>query len=248
MRALLIIGGLALLVMGLLLGLVLFDDEAASPELAPVAAGPDRPAMKVRPGRDQTIRPGPQPERPKPEPKPRPPKDDRQGPLTEDTVQKFGQEFEQRWRQDRERLGAERHKEMERLWFEGRRPRGDPAAIEKLEKLLQEFPDTNRAGCAAMELGHHYMRDRELSLQQRREKAAEYWNMVEQRYSDVLCEYNAPAAGMSKLALATWVYRTTDPAMARRLLEEVVEKHQGETDHLGRPLAATAKRILERLK
>ena len=77
---------------------------------------------------------------------------------------------------------------------------------------------------------------------------ADYWHKVEQSYAGSLCEYNAPAAGMSKLALATWVYRSTDPSMARRLLEEVISKHEGETDHLGRPLGATAKRILERLK
>lgn len=51
---------------------------------------------------------------------------------------------------------------------------------------------------------------------------------------------------MSKLA--TWVYRHSDPAMARRLLEELVREHQGETDHLGRPLAVSAKRVLGLLK
>lgn len=249
MRTLLVIGGLALVAVGLLVGLVLFDSDEGAVETPQVLAGSDTPEPNVRPGRDQRIRPGPQPERPKPSPdrKPRPGKD-AQGPVTDDTVQKFGQEFEARWRKDRERLGAERHKEMERLWFEGRRPRGDPESIEKLEKLLEEFPDTNRAGCAAMELGHHYMRSRSLPMEERRKKAAEYWHRVEDRYSDVLCEYNAPAAGMSKLALATWIYRSTDPGMARRLLQEVIDKHEGETDHLGRPLSATAKRILERLK
>ncbi len=249
MRALLVIGGLALVAVGLLLGLVLFDSDEGAGDVAPVLADASPPVPDVRPGRDQRIRPGPQPERPKPGPTNGPrPGQDAQGPVTEDTIQKFGQEFEALWRKDRERLGPERHKEMERLWFEGRRPRGDPASIAKLEKILDEFPDTNRAGCAAMELGHHYMRSRSLPMDQRRKKAAEYWHRVEQRYGDVLCEYNAPAAGMSKLALATWIYRSTDPGMARRLLQEVIDKHQGETDHLGRPLAATAKRILERLK
>ena len=42
MRTLLIIGGLALLVMGLMVGLVLFDDED-SQETVPNATAPDRP-------------------------------------------------------------------------------------------------------------------------------------------------------------------------------------------------------------
>lgn len=249
MRALLIIGGLALVAVGLLVGLVLFDDSAGPTDVPKlrVEDGPTPPA--VRPGRDQKIRPGPQPVRPKPDPQNRIGRPaDAKGPLDDTTIQKFGQEFEQNWRKDRDRLGAEKHKEMEQLWFEGRRPRGDPASIEKLEQILERYPETNRAGCAAMELGHHYMRSRDLPMEERRKKASDSWHRVENRYSEVLCEYNAPAAGMSKLALATWVYRSTDPAQARRLLQEVLDEHQGETDHLGRPLGATAKRILERLK
>jgi hypothetical protein len=137
---------------------------------------------------------------------------------------------------------------MEQLWFQGRRPRGDPEAIEKLEKILKEYPDTNRAGCAAFELGHHYIRNRSLNLADRRKKAEEYWHLVDERYRDNLCEYNSHPAALSKLAMATWVYRYTDPAAARRLLEEVINKHTGETDHLGQPLEETASRLLEQIK
>ena len=248
MRWMIALAVLALLAMGVLLGLVLMD-EPPPPDVLP---------------------PGPPVTEPGPEPEPLPPI--RPGPtrprhatgrvagragaagaaadepLDAEAVQRFGQAFEKKWLADRERLGAERHREMERLWFEGRRPRGDPEAVAKLEHLLEEFPDTNRAGCAAMELGHHAMRSRTLALDARRERAQRYWHLVEQRYDDTLCEYNAPAAGMSKLALATWVYRHTDTAMARRLLEEVLRGHQGETDHLGRPLEVSAKRVLGLLK
>jgi hypothetical protein len=242
------LAGLALLAVGVLIGLVLMDapppPETPPPDL-PVAA-PDPEPSPLPP-----IRPAPT--------RPRRATGGKVGrsgsagadadqPLDAEAVQRFGQAFEKKWLADRERLGAERHREMERLWFEGRRPRGDPEAVAKLERLLEEFPDTNRAGCAAMELGHHAIRSRTLDLEARRERAQRYWHLVEQRYDDTLCEYNAPAAGMSKLALATWVYRHTDPAMARRLLEEVVRQHQGETDHLGRPLEVSAKRVLGLLK
>jgi len=163
-------------------------------------------------------------------------------------VMQFGKEFHDKWYKDREQLGEERHKEMEKLWFAGRRPRGKAESIEQLEKLLEEYPDTNRAGCAAFELGHHYMRDRNLDLKQRRAKAEKYWHLTEERYSDSLCEYNAQPAAMSKMAMATWVYRSTDPARAKRLLQEVIEKHKGQTDHLGQPLEVTAKRMLELIK
>ena len=53
---------------------------------------------------------------------------------------------------------------------------------------------------------------------------------------------------MSKLALATWVYRKDDPGKARRLLEDILKNHEGETDHLGQPLSVAAKRLLDLLK
>ncbi len=239
---------LALLAVGVLLGLVLMD-EPPPPEAPP--SGPPLAEPEPEPEPLPPIRPGPT--------RPgdasggaigRPGSDGAAAdePLDAEAVQRFGEAFEKKWLADRERLGVERHREMERLWFEGRRPRGDAEAMAKLERLLDEFPDTNRAGCAAMELGHHAMRSRTLDLDARRERAQRHWHLVEQRYDDTLCEYNSPAAGMSKLALATWVYRHTDPAMARRLLEELVREHQGETDHLGRPLAVSAKRVLGLLK
>ncbi|RME25412.1 MAG: hypothetical protein D6806_07885 [Deltaproteobacteria bacterium] len=166
---------------------------------------------------------------------------------SEKQVLELGKEFHQKWYADRERLGPERHKQMERLWWEGRRPRGSPESIAKLEKLLEEYPDTNRAGCAAYELGQHYVRNRALPLDKRRKMAEHYWLLVDERYRDSLCEYNAPADGLAKLALVNWVYRYTDPAMARRLLEEIIEKHKGETDHLGQPLEQVARRMLQQL-
>ena len=163
----------------------------------------------------------------------------------EETIKKLGEEFEQKWYKDRERLGIDRHREMEKLWFEGRRPRGDPKAIARLEKLLVDYPDTNRAGCAAYELGHHYLRNRQINDQERRRQAETYWRMVDERYPDTICEYNSPANGLSKLSLVTWIYRDTDPALARRLLDELITKHAGETDHLGQPIDLLAKHMLE---
>jgi hypothetical protein len=164
---------------------------------------------------------------------------------TEQTIKTFGQEFEQKWYNDRERLGIDQHREMEKLWFAGRRPRGDPQAIARLEKLLIDYPDTNRAGCAAYELGHHYLRNHQLDDQERRRRAETYWRLVDERYPDTLCEYNAPANALSKLSLVTWIYRYTDQALARRLLEELKTKHAGETDHLGQPIDVLAEHMLE---
>ena len=244
MRWLFVLGGLAVVMVGLLVVLVVWDD-GPMPLDSPRLSDPGL-DDSVSPTHDFTIRRHPV----------RPAKDlrpDAAGPknadrVTEDNVLSFGQEFESKWHADKERLGQERHQQMEKLWFEGRRPRGDPESIEKLERLVHDYPDTNRAGCAAMELGHHYLRNRALDLQARREKAAEYWHDVERRHADTLCEYNAPAAGLSKLALATWIYRKSDPGLARRLAQEIIDEHQGETDHLGRPLEVSARRLLESLK
>lgn len=243
MRLLLVLAGLAVLVVGFLMALVLMDqeDEPISPEVV----APSQP--------DRTSRPGKPPRKSKqnrsikrPEPVKAPDMDEEE--VNEKTVMKFGQEFEKKWHADKERLGVDRHKAMEKLWFRGRRPRGAEESIKALETILKEYPDTNRAGCAALELGHHYLKSKSLDSRERLKKAEQYWRMVGERYSGALCEYNANPLARSKLALATWIYRGEDPAQARRLLEEIIEKHKGETDHLGQPLEVTAKRLLKQLK
>ncbi|NMB74508.1 MAG: hypothetical protein GYA21_05190 [Myxococcales bacterium] len=160
----------------------------------------------------------------------------------------FGEAFEKKWYADRERLGLERHREMEKLWWAGRRPRGETASIEKLEELLRDYPDTNRAGCAAYELGQHYMRSRALPLEERRRKAEAAWRLAMDRYRDGICEYNAPVAGSAKLALVSWIYRHTDPGLARNLLEDLAKNHAGETDHLGQEISKIAERLLSEMR
>ena len=246
MRVLLVLGGLALVAVGAAVVLVMLDSEEESAGYRVVTSAEPGPARDRKPPRRRF-----KPQEPASKDQAAARKKqarDIDEEVSEKNVMRFGQEFEKKWHEDRKRLGEERHRQMEKLWFEGRRPRGKQESIEKLEKLIEEFPDTNRAGCAAFELGHHMIRDRRLDLDARREKAAGYWRMVEERYGDTLCEYNAHAPARSKLALATWVLRYSDPAEARRVLEEVIEKHAGETDHLGQPLDQTARRVLDRIK
>lgn len=244
MRVLLYIGGLAVVIVGVLIGLVLTggEDDVSTPAVnAPAVSEPQprryRPSDESRRAMVKAM-----------SGKEREKEMDEAGELNEKNIMHFGGEFEKKWHEDKKKLGRERHKEMERLWFQGRRPRGNPESMEKLEKIIEEYPDTNRAACAAFELGHHYIRSRSMPLDDRRKKAEGYWRMVDERYSDGLCEYNAHPAALSKLARAAWVYRYTDPAQARRMLEEVVEKHAGETDHLGQPLENTANRLLDQIK
>ena len=244
MRLLLVIGGLAVMVVGVLVALVLTGGEEGEASAVSAPAPEPEPASR-------RYRPSAATRRAMVEADAgaaRATEMDEAGELNDKTVMEFGGEFEKKWHADKEKLGRERHKEMERLWFQGRRPRGEPASMEKLEKILQEYPDTNRAACAAFELGHHYIRNRSMGLDDRRKKAEEYWRLVDDRYQDSLCEYNAHPAALSKLARAAWVYRYTDPSRARRMLEEVKKKHEGETDHLGQPLEATADRLLDQIK
>ncbi|HOX45400.1 MAG TPA: hypothetical protein PK668_17520 [Myxococcota bacterium] len=244
MRALLLAGAAAVLLVGGLVAFMLFDSSSGPGGLP--EPGPDGDAAApAPPPRERGPRPPARPVGLDAGQPPAPAEAEDEGEVTEQNVQRFGQEFERRWYADRERLGRARHGELERLWYEGRRPRGDAGAREKLERLLAEFPDTNRAGCAALELGHHRLRDRGLSLDERRRLAADAWRLVGERHADALCEYNAPAAGLAKLALANQVLRYTDPAEARRVLQEIIAKHQGETDHLGQPLETTARKLLD---
>ncbi len=246
MRLYLLLGVLSVLVMGGLVALVLLSGETRpAPADATRPAGPEKaPPQKVPPRfRPELVQYALGDE------KKREALLSAAGPDADDKkILEFGQEFHDKWYQDRERLGRERHHDMEKLWFEGRRPRGEPKAIDKLEKLLEQYPDTNRAGCAAYELGQHYLKDARLPLAERRQKAEQYFRLTDERYDDTLCEFNQPAASMSRLALATWVYRYTDRALARRMLEEVIEREKGHTDHLGQPLDQVARKLLEQIK
>ncbi len=242
MRTFILVGAVAVLAVGGLVAFMLLDAPAAPVGVTVAEGDPEPEAPASRP-----VARRPPPPRAADAGLPAEPVEVEDAEVTVETVQRFGQEFERRWYADRDRLGAERHHEMEQLWFQGRRPRGDPQAAEKLERLLREYPDTNRAGCAALELGHHRLRQPGASLEERRRQAAEAWRLVTDRHADTLCEYNAPAAGRAKLALASQVLRYTDPAEARRVLQEVIAGHEGETDRRGQPLAETARMLLEAL-
>ncbi|HUU00343.1 MAG TPA: hypothetical protein VM425_02780 [Myxococcota bacterium] len=245
MRGLLIVGALCVLVVGGLIVLVLLDSDKQPPVAAAISEplnNTSEPAESMRrytQDRGRRVMPDEVREKQIAQAS----KD-----ADSDKVLKLGHEFHAKWYADRSKLGEERHKQMEKLWFEGRRPRGNPESIEKLEKLLDEYPDTNRAGCAAYELGQHYMRDRALTLDQRRKKAQKYWGLTEERYGDSLCEFNEHPATMAELGMANWIYRKTDPAMARRLLDDIIKNHKGEADHLGQPVETLARRMLEQIK
>lgn len=244
MRGILIVGGVCIVVVGVLIALVSTDEPEPAP-VAPVAAmpvdetpPPAEPVPRSAPDRGRNTMPDTLRERKIAE---------AANNADDNKIMEFGKEFHEKWYEDRRRLGEERHKQMEKLWFEGRRPRGNPESIEKLQKLLEEYPDTNRAGCAAYELGQHFIRDRALTLDQRREQAEKYWRMTEERYGDSLCEFNEHPATMAELAMANWIFRKTDPGQARRLLEDIIKKHKGEADHLGQPVETLARRMLEQL-
>jgi len=243
MRGLLIIGAICVVVVGgLIIWLLSGNDNTAAPVAATLpepqneTPAPAEPVRRYAPDHARRVMPDETRE-----------KQIEQAGKDSSKVLELGHEFHEKWYADRSKLGEERHKQMEKLWFEGRRPRGNPDSIAKLQKLLEEYPDTNRAGCAAYELGQHYMRDRSLTLDQRRKKAGEYWRMTEERYGKSLCEFNEHPATMAELAMANWIYRKSDPAMARRLLEDIIKNHKGEADHLGQPVETLAKRMLEQV-
>jgi hypothetical protein len=253
MRLLLIIGGLAVLAISAMIFFVMTEDyeEVEYSEPAKTVPSRTKPKFDRADRKEREFVRKPEPRRPAAE-REKPVRSypgQQDGKLIEDgNVVEFGKEFENKWREDREKLGTDRHKQMEKLWFEGRRPRGGPGTIEKLKKIIKEFPDTNRAGCAALELGYHQMRNREIKFEERRKKAEEYWTMTQERYQDTICEYNSNASAMSEMALAIWVYRYTDRARAKSILEQVIEKYPGETDHLGQPLEIMAKRFVKILQ
>ncbi|MEW5854106.1 MAG: hypothetical protein AB2A00_35350 [Myxococcota bacterium] len=196
------------------------DDEKGwvDPE-APVAE-------KRRPAVDPRL--APVPDEPEPAPKP---------------TGRFAEQTEA----DRKRLGDAAFLEMDDLWTRGRRPRSSPEAMAALEELLEKFPDTYRAGCAAYELGQHHLKNGRKAVLERMEAAQPLLERARDRYRESRCDSDVAAANMASLALALEVYRLQDRRRAMAVLDELAALPPTETDHLGKPLADKARFMKEHL-
>ncbi|MBN2359689.1 MAG: hypothetical protein JXR83_09555 [Deltaproteobacteria bacterium] len=145
--------------------------------------------------------------------------------------------------EDRRRLG-EAYIDLERLWQQGRFGGSGPAARQALEELVEKFGDTQRAACARYLLAKQAIGSPPAERSKLLPEAARRLEQVVESSPEARCDNGARAASLSKLLLATFVYRHDDSQRALSTLRELSEIDPEESDNLGVPIALRARAIL----
>jgi len=145
--------------------------------------------------------------------------------------------------EDQRRLGGT-YADLERLWQLGRYAGAGPAAKKALEELVDKYGDTNRAACARYMLGKQAIGSAPTERAKLLPDAAKQLEQVVESSPDARCDNGARAASLSKLLLATYVYRHDDYGRSLRTLRELAAVDPDETDNLGVPVALRARAIL----
>ncbi|MBI5497435.1 MAG: hypothetical protein HY904_20660 [Deltaproteobacteria bacterium] len=229
----------------LLLLALLFVDSAPPPTTTPAAPAPRAPVARTP--RDTTPLPDPSPTRVTLAPHAELPDGEPDIARQIQPIQgyppsgRYGQQADD----DRLKLGQAAYLDLERLWSKGVRPRGNPASMKALEELLEKYPDSWRAGCAAYELGLHHLRSGQAAPAEREAQGQKYLELARSRYPKSRCDGDAAAEHMADLALALDVYRNKDRNRALTILEEMQGLPPNETDPHGTPLRERARKIRE---
>lgn len=151
--------------------------------------------------------------------------------------------FREQSEEDQRRLGG-MFADMERLWKLGRFGGAGPAAKQALEELVDKYGETNRAACARYLLAKQAMGSAPADRVKQLPDATRKLEQVVESSPDARCDNGARAASLSKLLLATFVYRHDDYDRALRSLRELAAIDPDETDNLGVPIALRARAIL----
>jgi len=145
--------------------------------------------------------------------------------------------------EDQRRLG-EAYLDLERLWQQGRFGGSGPAAKKALQELVEKYGESNRAACARYLLGKQAFASPPNQRIQQVADAAKQLEQVVEASPDARCDNGARAANLSKLLLATYIYRNSDYERSLRTLRDLAAADPDETDNLGVPLALRARTIL----
>ncbi len=131
-----------------------------------------------------------------------------------------------RMRQDRGKYSPEVLGEVEQLYQTANKDWRSPGAVAALEKLVNEYPDLNRTGCAILYLGQ---------MSQGPEKV-DYLTQAMNDFPD--CYYgdgvNVGAYATYYLAIHHWTEGNYDDA--KKLIDKINSEHPDAIDHRGRAL------------
>jgi hypothetical protein len=144
----------------------------------------------------------------------------------EPTIEALRAKAQARMRQDLAIYSADDLRKLEALYQSANRNLRGPEATEILQRVVKEFPKSNRAGSAVLYLAQLASgADREAYLKTAIEAHGETW------YGD-----GAQVGALARVQLAAYYAADGRTAEARNLAKEVTDGFPGAVDHSGRRL------------
>lgn len=150
--------------------------------------------------------------------------------------------------EDHENLGDSAFADMNRLWKEGRFGGHSEQGFKSLETLIDKYGDSHRADCARYLLARGRLGHGSEDILQRRERAQKLLEPMLEADNDTRCEQGAQASNMSRLLLATQVYRYEDWDRSLQVLEDLSQAPEDQVDDMGMSLAKRAQNILQQVE
>ena len=152
---------------------------------------------------------------------------------TEPTIDMLRSKAQDRMRQDRAIYSLEDLRKLEELYQSANRNLSGPNAKEILQRVVEQFPKSNRAGSAVLYLA-------QLSSGTEREA---YLKTAIEAHGDTWYGDGVQVGALARVQLASLYAATDRMAQARALAKEVTDRFPGAVDHTGRPLVETLRNL-----
>ena len=149
-------------------------------------------------------------------------------PVTQDapTIETLRARAQERMRQDLAIYSGEDLRALEALYQSANRDLSAPGAKDALQRVVKEYPKSNRAGSAILYLA-------QLSSGAEREG---YLKAAIEDHGDTWYGNGVQVGAFARAQLASFYAATDKVSDARKLAKEVVERFPGAVDHRGQPL------------
>lgn len=149
-----------------------------------------------------------------------------------ETLQARAQE---RMRRDREMFSIEEMRQIEALYQSANRDMKAPGSRDVLRQLIEKYPRSNRAGCAALYLA--------VMTPEAADREKHFLDVVK-NHADAMYGDGVQVGAMARAELVFMYTRNGRIAEAQKLAEEVDRLYPGAVDHRGRRLADGMRRLL----
>jgi hypothetical protein len=140
---------------------------------------------------------------------------------------------QERMRQDSAVYSAQALGQLEELYQSANKDLSGPDAKQILERVIKDYPKSNRAGSAILYLA-------QLASGDEREA---YLKTAIDTYGDTWYGDGVQVGAFARAQLAVYYSAHQKTAEAKALASEIVESFPGAIDHAGRPLVETLRRL-----